>query len=75
MKNRTIKYVADLDPAKKSELISAICTGTLRGVVTVYHWLNERRRPCFLEMKFIQEKVKEIYGMEIPLTELFPVRK
>lgn len=72
---RTIKYIFESDPEKSQALIKALATGTLRSLVTIYHWLMMRRRPCFLEMKFIQKQIAEIYGEEIPLTELFPVKK
>lgn len=72
---RTIKYIFESDPEKAQDLIKALATGTLRSLVTIYHWLMMRRRPCFLEMKFIQKQIAEIYGEEIPLTELFPVKK
>lgn len=70
--NRTISYIYGLDIEKSSRLASAIVTGTMRTTSCVYQWLNGRRKPCFLECKFVQEKVKEIYGLEVPLEELFP---
>lgn len=72
---RTIGRIYELDPEKSSRLVSDICAGTLRTASCVYQWMNERRRPCFLEMRFIQEKIIEIYGIAVPIAELFPPKR
>lgn len=72
---RTIDKIYELDPEKSSRLVSAVCAGTLRTTSCVYHWMNQKRRPCFLEMKFIQEKITEIYGIAVPIAELFPPKR
>lgn len=69
---RTITRIYELDPEKSSRLVSAVCAGTMRSASCVYFWMSQKRRPCFLEAKFIKEKVAEIYGLDIPITELFP---
>ena len=68
---RTIDYVYGLDPEKASRLVTEVCNGTLRSSSCVYQWMLRKRRPCFLEMQFIQKQIRKIYGLDIPLTELF----
>lgn len=72
---RTITRIYELDPEKSSRLVSAVCAGTMRSASCVYFWMSQKRRPCFLEAKFIKEKVAEIYGLDIPITELFPPQR
>lgn len=68
---RTIEWVYGLDPEKSTRLVTEVCNGTMRTSSCVYHWMHRKRTPCYLEMLFIQKVVKKIYGLEIPLAELF----
>ena len=68
---RTIDWVYALDPEKSSMLVTEVCNGTMRTASCVYHWMNRKRTPCYLEKLYIQKQVKKIYGLDIPLTELF----
>lgn len=70
-KKRTIVHIYGLDPEKSSRLVTDVCTKTLRTASCVYMWMRGQRTPCYLEAKCIQESVREIYGLDVPINELF----